>query len=195
MMTAASVLGGLISAGAVVAQKLEVKSEVDKQADFTTIRTYAVLPPAPMLTDMAPDAVSNPTLSHEALAPPIEAAIERELAERGLVKAAPEAADVHVVYMMALRSQVSQSYLGEHYGYITGWGSPVPAGLAPTTSVRGYQKGTIVVDVVRAAQKRGIWRGSVVTKIEALRELEDRIKRIDDAIDRMFQRFPVKPSR
>ena len=171
---AATVLGLLMLGATAVAQKLEIKSDVDPKADFSTIRTYAILPPAPMLTDMAPDAPSNPTLSHEALAPPIEAAIERELLARGLVKAAPEVADVHVVYTMALKSSVSQSYLGEHYGYITGWGSPVPAALAPTTSLQGYQKGTIVVDVVQPAAKRAIWRGTVGTKIEALRSLEDR---------------------
>lgn len=190
-----TVLGLLMLGGSVAAQKLEIKSDVDREADFSTIRTFALLPPAPMLTDMAPDAPRNPTLTHEALAPPIEAAIERELLARGLVKAPPESADIHVVYTMALKSSVSQSYLGEHYGYITGWGSPVPAALAPTTSLQGYQKGTIVVDVVKPAAKRAIWRGTVVTKIEALRSLEQRIERIDVATARMFERFPVKKTR
>jgi hypothetical protein len=193
MLPAAVLLGCLALGGAAMPQKMDIDTEIDKKADFSTIRTYAVLPPAPMLTDFAPNAPRNPTLTQEALAPPIEAAIERELTRRGLVKAAPEAADVHVVYTMALQSQVSSSYLGEHYGYITGWGSPVAPGLAPSTSVRGYQKGTIVVDVVQAKAKRGIWRGLVNAKIEAVRSLEDRIKRIDDGVRRMFERFPIKP--
>lgn len=188
----AATLGLLILGGAATAQKLDIKSNVDREADFSAIRTFALLPPGPMLTDVAPDAPTNPTLSQEALAPAIEAAIERELTARGLVKAAPETADVHVVYTMALMAGVSQSYLGEHYGYITGWGSPVPSALAPTTSLEMYQKGTIVVDVVNAPRKRAIWRGTVVTKVEALRDLEDRIKRIDDAMARVFERFPIK---
>ena len=51
-----TVLGLLMLGGSVAAQKLEIKSDVDREADFSTIRTYAILPPAPMLTDMAPDA-------------------------------------------------------------------------------------------------------------------------------------------
>lgn len=192
---AAMLLAMLILTGVFVPQKLKIESNVDREADFTVLRTFALLPPAPMLTDFAPDAPRNPTLTDEALVPPIEAAIERELTARGLVKAAPEAADIHVAYMMALRSGVSQSYLGEHYGYITGWGSPVPLGMAPTTSVQGFQKGTIVVDIVKPAAKRAIWRGSVETKIEALRELDKRIERINDAMARMFERYPVKKRR
>ena len=179
--------------GPAAAQKLEVKAERDPASDFDTIRTYAMLPPAPMVTNVAPGAKGNPNLSQEVLGPHIAAAVERQLAARGLVKAPEETADVHVVYLGALTTGMSQTYLGEYYGYVTGWGSPIPPGLAPSTSTTIYQKGTIIVDVVKRAAKRGIWRGSVVTRIEQERKLEDRVKRINEAMDRIFQRFPIKP--
>ena len=72
-----------------------------------------------------------------------------------------------------------------------GYDDPTPSG--PSTSTTIYQKGTIIVDVVQRAAKRGIWRGSVVTRIEQERKLEDRVKRINEAMDRIFQRFPIKP--
>ena len=174
------------------AQKLEVKTESDPKADFSVIQTYAWRPALPIKRDTPPDAISNPTLSDEALGPHIIAAVDRQLQARGLRKVDTESADVHVVYLGAISNAVSSSYLGEHYGYITGWGSPVAAGLAPTTSLTGYQKGTIVVDIVQPAAKRAIWRGSVETKIAEGRRLEDRIKRIDEAIERIFGRFPIR---
>jgi hypothetical protein len=187
-----SLLVAIALVGVTAAQKLEVKTESDPKADFTVIQTYAWRPAPPIKRDTPPDAISNPTLSDEALGPHIIAAVDRQLQARGLRQSDPETADVHVVYLGAISSAVSSSYLGEHYGYITGWGSPVPAGLAPTTSLTGYQKGTIVVDVVQRAANRAIWRGSVETKIAEGRRLEDRIKRIDEAIERIFQRFPIR---
>jgi hypothetical protein len=183
----------LVLVGAVAAQKLEVKTHQDPKADFTSLRTYAWLPPAPGVKAVAPDAVSNPTLTQEALGPHIVAAVNRELTARGLTESDRETADVHMVYFAALTVGFDQSYLGEHYGYITGWPSPIPPGLAPSTSFTVYEKGTVLVDMVHRASKRGIWRGSVVTRIDQERTLEQRIKRINEAARRMFERFPIRP--
>jgi hypothetical protein len=190
---AAAVLCAFALAGDAGAQKLEVKTHQDPAADFSAIRTYAWLPPAPIVTNVAPGAATNPTLSPAALGPPIVAAVDRQLAARGLTQADKDAADVHVVYFAALTTGFSQTYLGEYYGYVTGWGSPIPPGLAPSTSMTVHEKGTIVVDIVHRASKRAIWRGSVVTRIHQDRTLETRIERINDAAARMFQRFPVPP--
>jgi hypothetical protein len=144
---------------------------------------------------VAPDVVTNPTLTQEALGPHIVAAVDRQLAARGLTQADRDQADVHMVYFAALTVGFNQSYLGEHYGYITGWPSPIPPGLAPSTSLTIYEKGTVLVDMVQRAAKRGIWRGSVVTRIDQERTLEQRIKRINEAAERMFERFPIRPKK
>ena len=174
------------------AQKLEVKSERDPEANFTAIRTYAWLPPAPMIKNVAPDAVSNPNLTDEVLGPHLVAAFDKQLAARGLSKVERDAADIHVVYLAALTAGVSQSFLGEHYGYITGWGAPMAPTLAPATSSMVHQKGTVVVDVVQRASNRAIWRGSVVTRINQESTLDKRIARINEAAERIFQKFPIK---
>jgi hypothetical protein len=187
----AAVALAMCGAGRVSAQ--EIKTYKDEKADFTALRTYAWLPPVPVVTNVAPDAVSNPTLSQEALGPAIVAAVDRELAARGFVKAAPEAADLHVAYFAALTVGFNQSYLGEHYGYITGWGSPIPAGLAPSTSSTVYERGTVMIDLVDRAKKRAIWRGSVITRIHQEHTLDKRVERIDDAAAKLFRRFPIAP--
>jgi hypothetical protein len=181
----------VLLAGAAAAQKVDVKTNKDPNADFTAIRTYAWLPPAPIVQNVAPGPGSNPTLSQEAIGPEIVAAVDRQLAARGWVKAEPEQADVHVVYFAALTTGINQSYLGEHYGYITGWGSPIPPGLAPSTSSTAYEKGTIIVDIVQRAAKRGIWRASAAGRIEQQRTIEERTKRINEIAQRMFEKFPV----
>lgn len=188
-----STLGVLVLAGALGAQKLEVKAQRDPDADFTAIKTYAWLPAPPVVTNVAPDAVSNPTLTGEALGPHIVAAVDRQLTIRGLTKVDRDTADVHVAYFAALTAGVSQSFLGEHYGYITGWGPPIAPGLAPTTSAMVHEKGTVLIDIVQRATKRGIWHGSMVTRVNQEHTLEKRIARINEGTQRLFERFPVRP--
>ena len=188
----AAVLGILVLAAGVGAQKVEIKTYKDEKADFSAIKTYAWLPPAPIVQNVAPE-LSNPTLSQEALGPPIMAAVDRELAARGLKQADRDTADVNVTYFAALTTGFSQTYLGEYYGYITGWGSPIAPGLAPSTSTTIYEKGTVLVDIVQRAQKRAIWRGTAVTRINQDRTLKERVVRINDAAERMFERFPIRP--
>jgi Domain of unknown function (DUF4136) len=192
-------LAGIVAAALMArdagAQKLEIKTQKDPKADFSAIRTYAWLPPAPIVKNVAPDAVSNPTLSQEALGPAIVAAVDRELAVRGLVLAPSDEADVHVAYFAALTVGFSQSYLGEYYGYVTGWASPIPQGLAPSTSMTVYEKGTVLVDVVHRATNRAIWRGTVVTRIHQEHTLEKRVERINDGAARLFRNFPIPPKK
>jgi uncharacterized protein DUF4136 len=196
MRTATTTLvAALIFTVFVAAQKPQIKTNQDPQADFAAIKTYAWLPPAPLIKNVASEDVSNPTLSQEALGPAIVAAVDRQLTARGLKQTDRETADVHVAYFAALTVGFDQSYLGEHYGYVTGWPSPIAPGLAPSTSSTVYEKGAIVIDIVQRAAKRAIWRGSMVTRVAQERTLEERIKRVNEATERVFQKFPIRPKK
>src|SRR4051812_41926507 len=105
-------LAGILAASAAnqaLGQKLDIKTNKDPSADFSAVRTYAWLPPAPVVRNVAPDSASNPTLSPEALGPPIMAAVDRELKARGLVQAPLDVADVKVAYFAALTVGFDQS--------------------------------------------------------------------------------------
>jgi hypothetical protein len=188
-------LATFVCGGAATAQKVEIKTNQAENTDFKGFKTYAWLPPVPVVKNVAPDAVTNPTLSEEALMPALVAAVDRELAARGISKAPFDTADLHVAYFAALTIGFNQSYLGEHYGYITGWASPIPIGLAPTTNVNVYEKGTVLVDIVDRAANKAVWRGTALTRIAQEHSVEKRIERINDAAKRMFEKYPVKPSK
>lgn len=190
---ASGVLAGCIFAGVAFAQKVDIKTNQAPDTDFKKFKTYAWLPPVPVVKNVAPDAVTNPTLSEEALAPALVAAVDRELVARGITKAPFDSADIHVAYFAALSVGFNQSYLGEHYGYITGWASPIPIGLAPTTNVTVYEKGTVLVDLVERTANKAIWRGTAVTRIAQEHSVEKRIERINEAARKIFEKYPVKP--
>jgi len=188
-------LVGVVLVAVAVGQKVEIKTNQAPNTDFKVYKTYAWLPAVPVVKNVAPDAVTNPTLSEEALMPALVAAVDRELAARGFTKAAADTADVHVAYFAALTVGFNQSYLGEHYGYITGWASPIPIGLAPTTNVTVYEKGTVLVDIVDRAANKAVWRGTALTRIAQEHSVEKRIERINEAAKRMFEKYPVKPAK
>jgi Domain of unknown function (DUF4136) len=192
-----TLLAGLLAACGIVvavgAQKVDIKTHRDPKADFTAVKTYAWLPPAPLVKNVAPDALSNPTLSQEALGPPIVAAVTRELTSRGLTEASAETADVQVVYFAALTVGFNNTYLGEYYGYVTGWASPIAPGYTPSTSMTVYERGTVIVDVVHRASKRAMWRGTAATRIHQELTLAKRTERINEAAKRMFRDFPIRP--
>ncbi|HET7220062.1 MAG TPA: DUF4136 domain-containing protein [Vicinamibacterales bacterium] len=193
---AAWTLTFLAVTSAAAAQKFEIKTNQDPKASFASIKTYAWLPPAPLVKNVAPGGLTNPTLSEEALGPHIVAAIDRELAARGWSKVADvDKADVKVAYFAALTTGFNNTYLGEYYGYVTGWANPIAPGYTPSTSMSVYEKGTVIVDIVQRAENRAIWRGSVQTRINQEHTLQQRIERINKGAERMFEKFPVKAAK
>lgn len=184
----------LAIAAAAGAQKLDIDTTQDPKADFKAIKTYAWLPPPPAIRNVAPDAVTNPTLSEEALGPHLRAAVDRQLAARGWTQAERDVADVHVAYFAAITSSISHTFLGEHYGYLSGWGLAY-SGATPSTSATIEDKGALMIDIVQRTSKRAIWSGIVRTKVSQEHTLEKRIARINDGTQRLFQRFPLKPTK
>jgi hypothetical protein len=185
-------IGCTLLATLATAQKINVESNHDQKADFSALRTYGWLPSPPVKTDLAPDAVTDPRLTHEVLGPHIIAAVDRELAMRGLQRIEEGEPDVRVVYYAALKIGINAAELGSYYQYTTGW--IITAGPAlPTTSYQVYEQGTIIVDLVSRKSNTAIWRGSASTNVNHENSQEKRIARIQEATTRMFERFPVRP--
>jgi Domain of unknown function (DUF4136) len=175
------------------AQKIKVESQRDEKADFTALRTYSWLPSPPIKSGIAPDAVTDPTLSQDVLGPHIVSAVDRELTARGLTRSEQAEPDVHVVYYAALAVDMSTSELGSYLQYTTGWSLP-PMG-ASTNYIETVERGTIIVDLVAHPSKRAIWRGTVATNVNHENSLDKRIARINEAMARVFERFPLRPVR
>jgi hypothetical protein len=175
------------------AQKIKIESHRDEKADFKALRTYTWLPSPPAVRNAAPDAATNPTLTQEVLGPHIVNAVDRELTARGLKRVEQGESDVNVVYFAALTVGVNISELGSYYQYTTGWALPMVTGPATTSDI--VERGTIIIDMVERRSKTAIWRGQVSTNVNQENTLEKRIARINEAIARVFERYPVKPVR
>lgn len=173
------------------AADIKVKTEYDRKADFASLRTYTWLPTPPYTTTMAPQA-RDERFERETLDEPIRAAMDRVLISKHFTFAEPGSSpDFYIVYYAAMGVGMNTSVLGEHYAYLTGWGSPLP-GTTATQSFRVIEEGTIVVDILRGDRTIAIWRGQATGAVDRTRTVEQRLRNIEEAAKKLFAKFPPK---
>ena len=184
---------GVAVAAAVVtlAADVKVKTDHDKQADFTLLRTYTWLPTPPFTMNMAPEA-RDERFEREALDAPIRASADNVLRAKKFTVAEPSAApDFFIVYYVTVGVGMNAEVLGEHYGYLTGWGSPL-MGTTATQSLRVIEHGTLVMDVLRGDRSTAIWRGTATGAVDRTRSGEQRLRALDGAVKKLLAKFPPK---
>jgi Domain of unknown function (DUF4136) len=155
--------------------------DYDKTANFTGFKTYA-------LKDGTK--VGQPLIDDR-----IVAALEAELAAKGLTKSDANP-DLFVVYHVAFDKQKDIStYSSGHGGYgAYGWGYGGGwAGGTTTTQVRDILVGTLVVDMADAKKGQVIWRGMGVKEVDTQAKPEKRDKSINSAMTKIFKNYPPKP--
>lgn len=149
--------------------------DFDKTTDFTKFKTYA-------LKDGTK--VGDPLIDNR-----IVAAIEAELAAKGLTKS-DASPDVVAVYHVAFDKQkditaYSSGYGGYGYRWGGGWG---------TTDVRVNEilVGTLIIDLADATKKEVVWRGMGVKEVDTQAKAEKRDKNISSAVKKIMQNYPPK---
>ena len=161
-----------------LAQK--VSYDYDKSANFSTYRTYA---------HKDGTKVGQPLIDSR-----IVAAIETQLAEKGLTKAEANP-DVFVVYHVAFDKEKDISTFSSGYGgygaYGWGWGGGWGGGTT-TTQVRDIVIGTLVIDLADAKKGQLAWRGMGVREVDTQAKPEKRDKSINNAVKKIFKNYPPK---
>jgi hypothetical protein len=180
---------GLLTAAVVQAAGVKVKTEYDRNAAFPALRSYSWLPTPPYQTQTSPDAKDR-FLSPELIDAPLRATVDQALAAKGL-KLVPEGStpDCFLVYYAAFGVAINANVLGEHYAYITGWGSPFIGGT-PTTALRVLEQGTVVLDMLNREKKVAIWRATATGAVDRDQTDQQRARRLKEAVGDMFKKFP-----
>ena len=176
LMTA--VVAVLLAPALLLAQK--VSYDYNKSANFAAFKTYAHKDGTP---------VGQPLIDQR-----IVAAIETELAAKGLTKADSNP-DVFVVYHIAFDkekdiSTYSSGYGGGYGAYGWGWGGGM--GGMTTTQVRDILMGTLVIDIADAKAGQLAWRGMGVKEVDTQAKPEKRDKSIANAVKKIFKNYPPK---
>lgn len=148
---------------------IDVRSDFNPETDFSKLKTFAWLPLA--------KATGDPRADSPILAGRVRRAVVAELTAKGFREVLPDQSpDFYVTYQAAVDQKVSvrssPTYMGggyAGYGYRgwrgRGWGGPV--GYAGTeTTVKQYDQGTLILDIVDRERDDLIWRGSAQAKLK-----------------------------
>jgi hypothetical protein len=154
----------------------DVKTDFDKDANFTAIKTFSV-----KLGTSWNNPIGEKRVTEE---------IQQALTEKGWTPAEDAKADALVVLHGATEKQktLNTFYSGGYGGYgWRGWGGMGGMGSATTTESQ-YVVGTLVVDIFDAKSKQLMFRG--IAQDELSDKPEKNVKKLSKASDKMFKDFP-----
>jgi len=161
-----------------------VRTDFDHGADFSSYQTFDwIAPPRSASSDAQLDS-QDPFANNSLLDKRLRAAVDRVLKSRGFRKTAREDSDIRLNYHVIFRDKLVAS--GSDFGYYNrhrhgGFSSGF------NFSVRQYQEGTIIVDIVDRAKDQLVWRGWVASRNNDGSYDEAEISRIVQSI---LERFP-----
>jgi hypothetical protein len=171
------------------AAKTDVSVEFDKKFSFAGVKTWAWHPEGAGDVRVAVSSRDDAARVSERVDPVIVPAVERELAQRGLTRAASDA-NVYVHYYALATVGQSAQIAGQFLPTTPEWG--IPPFVASTQSLSIYPVGTLIIDITSAANNAILWRGIAKKEIEFDRPDADRRKVLEKAIHDLLGKFPPK---
>ena len=169
------------------ASKPTIETDYDHTIDFSQYRTYAFFNPM---------GIENPNYS-SIYGSIFRDAIGKEMQSRGYSVSDNPDLLINVSGRLQDKTKVtttSDPYMaGSYYGYRRGaygaWGG---YGYGTTTHVSNYTEGTVNVDIVDRAQKRMVWEGVAVGRVNEKRSSEETRTNIYSGIKEMFAGYPFR---
>ena len=172
------VLMGIMVLVAAKSPAQQVKSDYDRNANFTQYKTYSweqVKTKDPLDVDR------------------IKSAVNSALSAKGWTQV-DSGGDVSIVAMEITQTQQTLNTFYNGFGGGWGWRRFGGGGFGEaTTTTDTYKVGTVVVDLFDTKSKQLIWRGS---SSDTLSNNSDKnIKNLDKGVEKMFQHFPPGTSK
>jgi hypothetical protein len=188
-LASAIVLLALVTA-VPLAAGMKVNVQFDKQFDFEGLRTYAWRLDGPNPVRILENSLDKPEEVRKNLEPLVLAVVDEALGKKGFRRIESGQPDLYLDYYLLVGPNTESQYHGQFVGAVPAWGLPDFA--MSTSALKVFEQGSLVIDVVSIAQKHTVWRGSAAAEIDRRRTAAERAKIIDEAVARMFEKFPPK---
>ena len=160
---------------------LAVKVDYDKDVDFQTYRTYAWVE-----RDIPDDALTkNPLVKKR-----VQAAVDKVLHSKGYSMSEPDRADFMVFAHAGVKERMRIQDYGP-YGWYDPWWGPYGGRM----DVTYYEEGTLFIDMVDAARKELVWRGTGTGIVKTYARPERMQQDIDEDVSKILSAFPPGCSR
>ena len=175
-LTLAALLGGATDAYA-----QDVRYNFDKEVQFDKFKTYK------WVTLKGAEAPPNSIVNGQ-----IHAAVDAELAKKGLTRSDSDSADLYIGYQTAVATEKQYTSFDTGWGYGPGWGGGWYGGgggmTTGTTST--IYIGSLALDMYVPADKKLVWRGSATKTIDTRANPEKQQKNLQKAMAKLLKNFP-----
>ena len=165
---------------------LQVTTDFNPKTDFSEFRTYAWLND----TDKPSEDVR---INNILVVKSVRSAVEEVLESKGFAKVEREHADFLVVWFGAIEEKLKTENINHfyrRYGYGTLYRDPYWNSQPTVSSVKEYEEGRLIIDMVNPDDHSLIWRGGGKDKIVEGRTKEQVRKNLGDAVKTILERFP-----
>ena len=126
----------------------------------------------------------------------VRAAVNSELVQKGMTAADAASADLLVNYITKVDKKINVDTFNTNFGYNpyygSRWGGGWGAGMQTQTTVREYDVGTLMVDLIDNKTAKLVWRGTVADTIRYKKTPEERVAIINEAIAAVMVNYPPK---
>ena len=161
----------------------DVRYNFDKNADFSKFKTYQWV----KLKD-APNV-------NELMAKQIVAAVDAELATKGLTKVNDDSAQLYIAYQAGIGQEKEFTSFSSDWGYGGGWyrgGWYGGAGGMSTTSgqTSTIYVGQLALDMYDSANKDLAWRGVASKTLDPKAKPEKQEKNLAKAVKKLLKNYP-----
>lgn len=162
----------------------KIKTDYDHSIDFSQFKTYGYF---------SPMGIENPNYS-SILGQMFRDAIDAQMQPRGYVKSDNPDILINVSARLQDKTKVTTTtdpMYGGYYGYRGGLYDPW-GGYGTTTHVSQYTEGTVNIDMVATQQKRMIWEGVAIGRVNE-KDSNDRLRAdIQSGVAEMFKGYPFR---
>jgi len=172
----------VICATTAVAQ--DVRYNFDSSADFSKFKTYKWV-------DIKGSDHTNQLIEKQ-----IQAALDAELAKKGLTKTDSDNADLLIGYQTAVGTEKQFTSYNTGWGYGPGWGGGWYGGGMSTSTTTGSTTtiyiGQLGLDMYESGKKDLVWRGVASKTINPKAKPEKQEKNINKAVAKLLKNYPPK---
>ncbi len=176
-LTVAALLTGTTGAFA-----QDVRYNFDKEAQFANFKTYKWVEIKG--AEQPPNQIVNGQ---------IQAAVDTELATKGLTRTESDGADLYIGYQLAVSTEKQYTSFDSGWGYGPGWygGGWYGGGGGMTTGTTStIYIGQIALDMYQPAAKKLVWRGTASKTIDTRAKPDKQQKNLQKAMAKLLKNFP-----
>jgi len=167
---------------ATVAQ--DVRYDYDKDKDFSKFKSYKWV------------SIKGADQPDELTSKRIMAAVDTELATKGLTKTDSDTADLYLAYQTAVGTEKQFTSYNTGWGYGPGWGAGWYGGGMSSTTTYGSTStvyvGQLDLSMYDPATKQLVWRGVASKTLDPKAKPEKKEKNIGKAVQKLLKNFPPK---